>query len=126
MKLKATKLKSMHWKFNHSELDALQKIIEAGLASPWSNQTYDKLLQVILTRLNKKLLKMMIDAKPKYKIKMDEEESLAFFECFSTHTLPDHSYEGNFINKLIACIDQQFSVTTSNQLTNINNQKLIQ
>lgn len=103
----------MKWKLTQSEFNALYAIIETVLFGNWDDDIYTKLLKTLFTKTYVKLYKMKLHSQTKYSIKIPDEECLCLHECLSLHGLDNGSFEGNFLNKMIAHIDKHFAINHS-------------
>lgn len=111
----------MKFRLTQSEFNALFTIVEMVLFKEWPKEVYDKLLQTLFTRLYQRLYKIRIMSKSKYRLTISEEECLAFHECLSLHDLKATSFEGNFLNKMIADIDRHFAIDATVEATETKN-----
>jgi hypothetical protein len=70
---------------------------------------HDKLTLTMMVRVYQKLYKKAMENKPKYRIKLTEEEAIAFWIYWQGHTFSPSSFEGNLLTTIINSIDQKFA-----------------
>lgn len=103
----------MTFKFRKSELDTLIRLLAVAVQTD-PDDMFDKLIHTIIAGLFKKIYKMMIDQKPRYKVKFTVEEAMTFHICFFEHPFPYESHHGNLVNRLLNEINQNFSTKFHN------------
>lgn len=69
----------------------------------------DKLLICILTAFYKRLVVKLLDIKPRYSIKMDEQTELAFFVYFDGEDCDPTNFTDNLVKKISDQIQKKYA-----------------
>lgn len=100
----------MKLKLTHDEFIALHDMFRDISHKYMAQDFWDKLLHVLSTTLFLKMYKMAVYKKPKYTLKLSEEECISFYLLTHDHKLDDASFLGNMLNRINATIHQKFTV----------------
>jgi len=100
----------MKLKLTAQQFAALYNIVSAVGHKYQCADMWDKLLYVSITSLYMKLYKMAVIKKPKYTIRLTDQEAISFFIMYEDHNLPAASFEGNLITSITSSIHEKFIV----------------
>lgn len=95
------------------EFFAIYEEIQKLVNSSWPDDIYSLILKALLVRMHIKFYAKAIIVKPRYKLVLETEVALAFYECTSTIPYKYDSYEGNAVRRLNNLIHQQCIATSS-------------
>jgi hypothetical protein len=99
----------MKLKLTRQEFLALYNIMQTLNQKYACQDMQDKLFHVIMTRIFIKLHKISVIVKSECRVKLSEEEAIAFWIIFNDNGLDQASFEGNLLNTINNHIHQKFA-----------------